>query len=182
METNNTLGTYFKSRLGHLEARPDAAEWDQLNSKLSKYNFFRFSFSTFNIYYALLALSGSIGLLWAITHTGNPAAAPKTINTELCTPAIVVPVDSIKNKQVPENTLPLPAKQTKKKKNCPEMHESTIVEITPTADTAITASAFVAPSDSTLIPRERPVKVVKRSITIKPQPVIIKDTLRLNSN
>jgi hypothetical protein len=52
----NYIENLYSNTFGNYEDNPSNDEWDALNSKLSRLNFLKFSFTTFNVFYLFVIL------------------------------------------------------------------------------------------------------------------------------
>ena len=67
----NYIENLYSEKLGKFEYQTNNADWEALSAKLSKTNFMKFSFATFNVFYlgALLAFAGSSAYLGIANYT-----------------------------------------------------------------------------------------------------------------
>jgi hypothetical protein len=186
---NDDIDKLFSKKFEKFEVKPSEGEWLELSPKLSRFNFLRFSFVTFNIYYltVIVLFAGTA----TFTSVRNIQLSQKVDHLEQSlkiyqkneeTKKISVPSPEVEDvsKPVSSKTHEFAVKKSKPSKNVesslpstysesenPEKH-NTQKEIKDTAQ--ISTQIFNRPDTLAKIK----VKKIKKTFVIKPRVVIVK--------
>ena len=183
MEPDFNIEKLFSKKFEHFEVTASEEDWLQLNSKLWRSNFLKFSTLTFNIYYllALITFAGTATYSGFNNHhlTKKVDQLEKTIKTYQ-RKNVTFPVDSVKSSEIfiepnpkkdVSNRTPIKAEPTVAKVATVKMLQP--VDRPAINDSALKINDNPIQIDSHLV---RKTKVVK-SIIVKKNSVVVKDTM-----
>ncbi|HEY4784484.1 MAG TPA: hypothetical protein VIH57_00480 [Bacteroidales bacterium] len=193
-EKKNNIEELFTRRFENFEVKSTEEEWIRLNARLSKSNFLRFSFVTFNIYYLVViaAFAGTASFMSIKNY--HLSQEVKRLQR-----SVINYQQREQEKQLPRQRsdstkfLP-PAKETLESKETSTDHKNHIkqnkgqpVEPAPSVQNKVETEAFKVLKDSskTSLPNitvvdtmeKSKARKVKKILVVKPKTVIIKDTV-----
>lgn len=193
----DNIGELFSKKFEKFEVKSSDQEWLELSSKLSKSNFLKFSFITFNVYYlmALVAFAGTatftgirnIQLSQKVQNleqtvksyqkqeevTSSPAQYSDSVMSQPATSMEEIKPSKtinakIENRKKEEPAIKEKSDEVEKNNNQPLPNSPAEVK-----DNSV-KSAVMTSVDTTNKPRFRK---VKKTLVVKPNPVVVKDTV-----
>jgi hypothetical protein len=166
----------FKAKFRNFESKPDAGEWESLNAKLTKVNFFKFNISSFNIYYATLILS--LTIVGSVFFFSENTAKNASVIKEKEFKTIVMPKVPDKNNTINNsNNRTFTNEKDKSKKTMLSSRHIADSVIKPKDTVAMAQINTKNANDS--LPVRKVVKVVRKTVVIKPDPIIKRDTVKI---
>ena len=189
--SDNDIDKLFLKKFGSFEAKTSEEEWRALSPKLSRFNFLKFSFVTFNVYYLMLltALAGTV----AYSGVKNMELSKKvrTLEQNLKNQESQPQEETINQSSTPTEALDKnepeavsTQSQTGKKSNT-SLNSNTLTSVVPVQDeekekpvskeeikdTAHIAVPQLVKPDSLSVSK---IKRIKKTLVVKPQVVIVK--------
>jgi len=192
---NDFIDKLYSEKLGDNKFQTTSEEWDLLNAKLSKSNFLKFSFTSFNIIYlaVLVSFAGTalffgVGYHFQSKKIQNLEQTITILNDKKNDSLIqTINEDTVsanntdrENEIVKTNEPVLIGKKTKNQaRNQIISANDSIVKLTLSAKTDTSQAAKV---DTTTLLRPEPPKIkrIKKTVFVKQDNVVIKDTVVIN--
>lgn len=182
----NYIEKLYAQKFGHYEPQTSEDDWNKLNSKLSRSRFLKFSFTTFNIFYltVLFAFASTVSYLGVENHQLNRKVQLleeniETIhNQERQTPQLLSDTLSVEKQEVlqePKNTTNVPASKPTEPQNIEytSPRVSTILQNQVSKADSVSVKLDTASTIKSEPPR---IKRVKKTIFVKQDKIIVKDT------
>lgn len=187
---SSDIGKLFSEKFENFEAETSFEDWDRLNSRLSRINFVKFSFQSFNIYYLsiIMALAGT-SVFAAVSYYNSSQKLKqlemgKMVKENIRSNTIVVPADISKDekenpaeiKQVEKGNIPMPDKTfiDSSKTDSHVKYDNNIQILSLIKQDSVETSTSTPKKTDTV---SSGIKRVKKVIMIKPTHVIVKDTI-----